>query len=128
MEDEIKELLKLSEMFKVQFEAIKGSIEALTVEKASMAKSLGDLTTATALHRHELDALKGWQNSFGTMTDVKTDIALLERETDELKAWKDDLKKQQEEWGRKVWMLVPPIVAALLSSALTGFITYLLRR
>ena len=39
-----------------------------------------------------------------------------------------DLKKDLETARARLWLLVPPIVAALLSSGLTAAVTYFLRR
>ena len=45
------------------------------------------------------------------------ELALLKRELEELKKWQDDVKKGQEEWGRKLWMILPPVLAVFISSA-----------
>jgi hypothetical protein len=42
--------------------------------------------------------------------------------------WKDDAKRLAEERGRKLWLLIPPIIAAILSSVLTALATYFLRK
>lgn len=66
------------------------------------------------------------------LTDLKRefdrDTALLKREVEDLKAWREEWKRGSDEFGRRLWMIVPPILAAVVSSALTGLITYLLRR
>jgi chromosome segregation ATPase len=59
-------------------------------------------------------------------TDRK--IALLEREIDELKKRMDDVKKREEEWGRKLWMILPPVVAVLVSNAITLLITIYVKK
>ena len=50
------------------------------------------------------------------------EIALLQREIDELKKWKEDVKRGEEEWGRKLWMILPPVLAVLVSNAITYLI------
>ena len=55
-------------------------------------------------------------------------IALLEREIDELKKWKDEVKKSEEEWGRKLWMILPPVLAVLVSNAITLLITIYVKK
>lgn len=47
------------------------------------------------------------------------DISLLQREIEELKKWKEDVKRREEEWGRKLWMILPPVLAVLVSNAIT---------
>ena len=43
---------------------------------------------------------------------------------DELK----DLKKDLDEARRRLWLIIPPLLAALVSAGLTGLVTYLFRR
>lgn len=50
---------------------------------------------------------------------TEREIALLQREIDELKKWKEDVKRGEEEWGRKLWMILPPVLAVLISNAIT---------
>jgi hypothetical protein len=54
---------------------------------------------------------------------TETEIALLKREIDELKKWKEDVKKSEEEWSRKLWMILPPVIAVLVSNAITYLLT-----
>jgi chromosome segregation ATPase len=54
---------------------------------------------------------------------TEREIALLQREIDELKRWKEDVKKREEEWGRKLWMILPPVLAVLVSNAITYLLT-----
>jgi hypothetical protein len=46
------------------------------------------------------------------------EIALLQREIDELKKWREDVKRRDEEWGSKLWMILPPVLAVLVSNAI----------
>lgn len=51
------------------------------------------------------------------------EIALLQREIDELKKWKEDVKRGEEEWGSKLWIILPPVLAVLVSNAITYLLT-----
>ena len=55
-------------------------------------------------------------------------FALLKREVEELKKWREDVKKGEEEWGRKLWMILPPVLAVLISNALTFLFALYVRR
>jgi cell shape-determining protein MreC len=61
-------------------------------------------------------------------TDLKREFALLKREVEELRKWQDDMKKGKEEWGRKLWMIVPPLLAVLVSTALALVITLYVKK
>jgi hypothetical protein len=80
-------------------------------------------------HRTEVGGIADVQSrAVEVLAEVKTEIALLKKISDDLVDWKDDAKRLQEERGRKLWLLVPAIIAAILSSALTAVATYFLRK
>jgi hypothetical protein len=106
---------------------VQAQLDGIGGEQGKAADSLADFKTQVVLLHQHVSELKAWRESFGSITDMKTEVALLKRESDELKGWKDDIKRKEEERGRKIWMLVPPILAAILSSGLTAILTYLLR-
>jgi chromosome segregation ATPase len=56
------------------------------------------------------------------------EIALLQREIDELKKWREDVRRGEEEWGRKLWMILPPVLAVLVSNAITYLIAIYSRK
>jgi hypothetical protein len=60
--------------------------------------------------------------------DFDREFALLKREVEELRKWQDDIKKGKKEWGRKLWMILPPVLAVLISNALTFIITLYLKK
>ena len=60
--------------------------------------------------------------------ETDREIALLKREIDELKKWKDHVKRKEEEWGRKLWMILPPVLAVLISNAITLLITIYVKK
>ena len=64
--------------------------------------------------RKQMDALRETGD-----TEVEWEIVLLQREIDELKKWKEDVKRGEEEWGRKLWMILPPVLAVFISNAIT---------
>ncbi len=55
-------------------------------------------------------------------------VALLKREVEELSKWRDEVKKSEEEWGRKLWMILPPVLAVLVSNALTFAIAFYVKK
>src|SRR5439155_22152344 len=67
------------------------------------------------------DRIPAWtRRSYG----IAPDIGFVRRDVEELKRWQEEVKKRGEEWGRKLWLVVPPILAA----ALTGLINYLIHK
>jgi hypothetical protein len=71
--------------------------------------------------RDVLRALEKEHTELKRTTD--REIALLQREIDELKKWKENVKRGEEEWGRKLWMILPPVLAVLVSNAITYLLT-----
>ena len=60
--------------------------------------------------------------------DFDRELALLKREVEELKKWQEDVKKGKEEWGRRLWLIVPAVLAVLISNALTLLISLYFRK
>ena len=69
------------------------------------------------------------RKSDGEKIDEVTILAAaLTQRVDNLREELNDLKRQLEEDRRKMWLLVPPIVAAFVSAGLTALVTYLVSR
>ena len=62
------------------------------------------------------------------MEIVRTNVALLSRDLDEVRRNVEELKRTRETVGQRWWTLLPPIVGALASVALSALITYLMNR
>jgi hypothetical protein len=55
-------------------------------------------------------------------------VAALEERLENLREVVRDLKKDLEESRRRLWLIVPPLLAALLSAGLTFAVNYFSRR
>jgi hypothetical protein len=62
------------------------------------------------------------------LDDLMILAATLTERLDNVRRELKELKQQLEEASRRMWLLVPPIVAALLSAGLTALVTYLASR
>jgi FtsZ-binding cell division protein ZapB len=88
-------------------------------------EKIHDLDILVATHKAQLVALQGQVNGIeavqntlsDSVVDVKTKLALLDRQL-------VDLKQGKEEWGRRLWAVVGPILGALVG----GLVGYLLHR
>ncbi|SRR6266496_3132279 len=92
--------------------ALERMADVLTTRLDGLDKGADKLSNAHAEMAKELASLK---------RDFDREVALLKREVDEL-------KKGKEEWGRKLWMIVPPVLAALISSVVTLIVALSLRK
>ena len=99
--------------------ALERLVEGLTARLASLVKEVDALDDRGSEAGKELVALK---------RDFDREVALFKREVEELKKWQDDAKKEKEEWGRKLWMILPPVLAVLISNALTLAITLAIKK
>jgi hypothetical protein len=59
---------------------------------------------------------------------LRQEVALMQREIEELKSWKADQKKQQEEWGRRLWAFGPNLLAAVVGGLIAATIAYFIPR
>jgi predicted nucleic acid-binding Zn-ribbon protein len=103
--ERINDLDKVTTTILARLDSVEKRLEALERAQSEITKALADLNSSFI-----------------------RDIALLQREVDDFKKWKDEVKKEREERGRKLWMLLPPLLAAALSSIANALITYYLRK
>jgi chromosome segregation ATPase len=103
---------------------VNGQLRELTKEAAELNRNSdregAKLSTRLGLLVEEVKEVNEQLKELTKMTaDSERERALLKRESDELKKWKDEVKKAEEEWGRKLWMIVPPVAAVVVSNLLT---------
>jgi len=113
--DKFNELSDLVATLTGQVTTLRQEVEGIGTEQGKAGESISELRTALDSLVLQMTELKGWKDSVGSLGEIKVGIAVLKRRTDELEGWKDDVKKQGEEWGRKLWMIVPPIIAGILT-------------
>ncbi len=114
-DDEVKKLPDLIRTLTGQVATLRQEMEGIGTEQGKAGESITQLKITLDALVLQMTELKGWKDSVGSLAEMKVGIAVLTQRTDELEGWKDDVKKQGEEWGRKLWMIVPPIMAAILT-------------
>ncbi|SRR6266536_1895831 len=127
LEDQVEELTKLTAALSTNVQNLQREIQDVAAGVVETDKALADLKTMVALLAQQVEELKNWKNQLQFLDEQKVEVALLRREVTELKTWREGWQRQREEWSRKLWMILPPVLAALLSSLLTGWIAYLLK-
>ncbi len=127
LEDQVEELTKLTAALSTNVQNLQREIQDVAAGVVETDKALADLKTMVALLAQQVEELKNWKNQLQFLDEQKGEVALLRREVTELKTWREGWQRQREEWSRKLWMILPPVLAALLSSLLTGWIAYLLK-
>ena len=120
-EDKIDELTKLVSGHVEQFRALDGQLSGIVAEKGDLAKEVAAFGKALAVFEQQLKDLRGWKEGFGTIDQLKIDLALLRKEIEELKKWQEEVKKQKDEWGKRLWALVGPLLGATVGWALAHF-------
>ena len=121
LEDKVDDLTKLVSGHVEQFRALDGQLSGIVAEKAELAKELAAFGRSLVIIEQQTKDLRGWKEGFGTIDQLKIDIALLRKEIEELKKWEEDVKKQKDEWGRRLWALAGPLLGAVVGWALAHF-------
>jgi len=103
----------------VRVNALERSIDAHIFRLDVIEGEVATIQTALSGANKELAEL---------MRESGLEIALLKREAAELRKAQDEFKRQNEEWGRKLWMILPPVLAVFISNALTLLISLYLRK
>ena len=121
-EDKIDELTKLVSGLVEQFRALDGQLSGVVAEKGELSKEVASFGKTLAVVEQQLKDLRGWKDGFGTIDQLKIDIALIRKEQDEFKKWQEEVKKQKDEWGRRFWALIGPLLGATVGWALGYFL------
>src|SRR5258708_2583198 len=91
----------------------------------SDGKKIDELEKLTAKMTERLDnAVKEIEAVFDAHQETVRELAEVRREHEKdiviLKKEIEDLKKSQERWGQRVWMVLAPLMGAIPSTDLTG--------
>ena len=121
LEDKVDDLTKLVAPLEQQVQALKGQFNGITSEKADLAREVGSSGRSLGVLEHQLKDHRGWNDGFGSVDQLKIDLAIARKELDELKRWQDEVKKQKDEWGRRLWALISSIIVALTGWTLGYF-------
>ncbi len=62
------------------------------------------------------------------LRDVEKESALLKREVEELRKWKDDQKKRDEEFSRRLWAFGPNLLGEIVGGLIAAAVTYFIAR
>ena len=99
----------------MHLDALKRDIEVVTATHEQTSKNLGDVKTSVAVVGQQIDEVNRWKLELGPIADLKSEIAILKRDIEEL-------KKTHDEWGRRLWAMVGPLLGALVGALLTYFL------
>jgi predicted RNase H-like nuclease (RuvC/YqgF family) len=106
----------------------------------ALGDKVDELQRSVATLAERLDNARTWLNALDDehketarqLADLKREherkIALLEREVEELRKWKDDKKKQDDEWARRLWAFGPNLLAAVIGGLIAAAIAYFIKR
>ena len=129
LEDKVEDLTKITSTTTSRVDRVEDDVAKVISEHGDTARSVVELKIHVPLLNEQVAELRTWRGASATdQVAANLEIALLKVKVEELRSWRDEARKQQEEWSRKLWMIVPPVIAAILSSVLTAWATYFLRR
>lgn len=121
LEDKVEELTKLAATHEQQLKTLHAQISLTGDQHSALDRMFRELEKSSAIVTEKINELKLVKES---LVELKTENALLKEHVGQLKKWQDEEKKRQADWGQRLWLLVPPVVASVLSS----FLTYLFTR
>jgi uncharacterized protein YaaN involved in tellurite resistance len=109
-------------------DVLQEEVKTASTKSEIAAKDFAGLEKAVALLEQALGTMEHLKQQPVAIADLKGEfqnaINLLKRDIEDLTNWQEEVKQRDREFRSKAWMLVPPILAAILSSTLTGLIGY----
>ncbi len=117
LEDKVDDLTKLVATLTQQVRTLEAQLDGITTERADLAREVGANGRSLAVLEQQLKELRGWKDGFGSVDQLKVEQALARHDLEELKKWQEEIKKQTDEWSRRIWTLISGIIIALVSLA-----------
>jgi len=117
LEDKVDDLTKLVATLTQQVRTLEAQLDGITTERADLAREVGANGRSLAVLEQQLKELRGWKDGFGSVDELKVEQALTRHDLEELKKWQEEIKKQTDEWSRRIWTLISGIIIALVSLA-----------
>ncbi len=121
LEDKVDDLTRVMASLEQQVQALKGQFDGINSEKGDLVREVASSGRLLAVIEQQLKDLRGWKDGFGSIDQLKIDLAVARNELDDLKMWQGEVKKQKDEWGRRLWALISSIIVALTGWALGYF-------
>ncbi len=115
LEDKVDDLTKLVATLTQQVRTLEDQLNGTVTERADLAREVGSNGRSLAVFEQQLKELRGWKDGFGSVDQLKIEQALIRHELNEFKKWQDEIKKQDDETGRRIWTLISGIIIALVA-------------
>jgi hypothetical protein len=80
-------------------------LENLSTDHSRTVQGLGESKLALTRLEGLVGELLRWKSEMAVVAELKTEVAILRREVDKL-------EKVKEEWGRRLWAMLGPILGA----------------
>lgn len=109
--DKIDEAFVIVDTIAVRLDSVNRDLESITAAHAQTLKTVGDVNTAVAVSKQQIDELNRWKADLGPIADLKSEMALLRRDIEEL-------RKSRDEWGRRIWAMTGPLLGAVVGAIL----------
>lgn len=95
----------------MRLDSVNRDLESITAAHAQTLKTVGDMNTAVAVSRQQIDELNRWKADLGPIADLKSEMALFRRDIEEL-------RKSRDEWVRRIWAMTGPLLGAVVGAIL----------
>jgi chromosome segregation ATPase len=118
--EKVHELSKIVATLSAGVDALRAELKGVAAEQSKSTDGLTHFKTNLAVLEQRLIELKSRNDSFGSLEDLKVKLALIGKDIEELKKWQEDARKQKDEWGRRLWALAGPVLAAI-TGVLLGY-------
>jgi hypothetical protein len=124
----VDRLSDLVNTLQLQLSNLQSEVKAATPTLAEVGKSVVKIETAIALIQQQVGGFEHLKDQPGTTAKLNTEIELTKKDVGDLKKWQEEVKKSQEEWGRKAWAIIPPVLAVILTGLITFFLNLYFQR
>src|SRR5262245_23744394 len=80
--------------------------------------------TKITIIEQQVLALAGLKDLASAVRAIEMELVGIKKDVESNTKWQEEEKKRQELWGQRFWLILPPLLAAILSTTLTAVLTY----
>jgi chromosome segregation ATPase len=122
LEENLKKLTDLVNDLSRQLSNLQTEVKLALPGLSEAHKSVAEVRESILVIKEQIGGLQHLKQQPEAVSEVKTKIELIGRDIGLLQDWQKEADEDAKEWGRRKWLIVPPVIAAILTAILTVII------
>lgn len=118
LEEGLKKLTAFVNDLHLQLSNFRTEVKLVMPGYDEAARKATEIDKAVSLLQKEVDGLGKLKGHPEALVELRSALELLGKDVAELARWKDETKRAGDERMKMAWMVIPPLLAAVLTGAI----------